>query len=145
MRRLAAIALACAAVLAGCSSGAVSFQWREVTLGNQVRCLPVAYTLAAQERGLQGVRRVVRPMVFAYSPPATPSFWMKDTPAPLSGVWVGASHRVIGYWHGQPESTALQPAPAPISAVVEYPAGTTVPGPGTPLAIGTRCDRQAGL
>jgi uncharacterized membrane protein (UPF0127 family) len=105
----------------------------------------VAFSLAAQERGLQGVKRVVRPMVFAYSPPSTPSFWMKDTPAPLTGVWVGAGKRVIGYWHGQPESTALHPAPAPVSAVIEYPAGARVPPLGARYILGRACPAQRGL
>jgi uncharacterized membrane protein (UPF0127 family) len=132
-------------LLAGCSSSA-AFRWRRVSIGHQgPRCLPVAFSLAAQERGLQGVKRVVRPMVFAYSPPSTPSFWMKDTPSPLTGVWVGAGKRVIGYWHGQPESTALHPAPAPVSAVIEYPAGARVPPLGARYILGPACPPQHGL
>jgi uncharacterized membrane protein (UPF0127 family) len=139
MRALAATALAL--VFAGCGS----FQWHRVSIGGQgTRCLPVAFSLAAQERGLQGVKRVARPMVFAYSPPQTPSFWMKDTPAPLTGVWVGAGRRVIGYWHGRPESTVLHPAPAPVSAVIEYAAGARVPRLGAPVALGRPCKPQPG-
>lgn len=116
-----------------------TFAWRHVAIARAGRCLPVAYSEAAQERGLQGVSPVVRPMVFPYSPPATPSFWMKDTPTPLTGVWVGAGGRVIGYWHGTPESTDLHSPPAPVSAVVEYPAGARVPARGSLFAIGTGC------
>jgi len=86
-----------------------------------------------------GVKRVARPMVFAYSPPAMPSFWMKDTPAALTGVWIGRAGGVIGYWHGRPESTVLHPAPAPVSAVIEYPANANVPARGARFAIGGRC------
>jgi uncharacterized membrane protein (UPF0127 family) len=131
-------------VLAGCSSGADSFAWRKIALGPRTRCLPVAFTLAAQERGLQGVKHVARPMVFAYAPPSSPSFWMKDTPTPLTGVWVGASGRVIGYWHGVPESTKLHPAPAPVAAVIEYRAGAPVPAIGSHYAIRGKCVRQPG-
>ncbi len=130
--------------LAGCSSGADGFAWRKVSLGPRTRCLPVAFTLGAQERGLMGVKHVTRPMVFAYSPPSSPSFWMKDTPTPLTGVWVGATGRVIGYWHGVPESTQLHPAPGPVSAVIEYRAGAPVPAIGTRYAIRGKCPRQAG-
>jgi uncharacterized membrane protein (UPF0127 family) len=145
MRRVAALTAAmCSVALFGCSIGSASFDWREVSFAGRGECLPVAFTMAAQERGLQGVRHVARPMVFAYSPPATPSFWMKDTPTPLTGVWVGASKRVIGYWHGQPESTALHPAPAPVSAVVEYRQGVPVPAIGTPVSIGGHCAAQPG-
>ena len=91
---------ALALVLPGGAAGRASFQWREVAIAERNACLPVAFTLAAQARGLQGVRRVARPMVFAYSPPAQPLFWMKDTPAALTGLWVGRSGGVIGYWHG---------------------------------------------
>jgi uncharacterized membrane protein (UPF0127 family) len=130
--------------LSGCSWSA-AFQWHRVSIGSQgTRCLPVAFTLAAQERGLQGVKRVTRPMVFAYSPPSSPSYWMQDTPAPLTGVWVGAGKRVIGYWHGQPESTALHPAPAPVAAVIEYPAGARVPPRGARYALGRACRAQPG-
>lgn len=139
-RALAAAALAL--LLAGCGG---SFHWHRVSIGGQgTRCLPVAFSVAAQERGLQGVKRVARPMVFAYSPPDTPSFWMKDTPAALTGVWVGADKHVIGYWHGQPGSTALHPAPAPVSAVIEYAAGARVPSLGASVALGRACKPQPG-
>ncbi len=142
--RAAALGLACSLALAACSSAAADFAWRRVALGGRAGCLPVAFTLAAQERGLMGVKHVARPMVFAYSPPAMPAFWMKDTPAPLTGVWVSASHRVIGYWHGKPESTTLHPAPAPVSAVIEYRAGAAVPHLGASYALGARCARPPG-
>jgi uncharacterized membrane protein (UPF0127 family) len=136
---LAATLSVVAPALVACGTADASFQWRKVSIAGRTHCLPVAYTLAAQERGLMGVKHVVRPMVFAYSPPATPSFWMKDTPSPLTGVWVGAGGRVIGYWHGRPESTDLHPAPAPIEAVIEYPAGAPVPAKRARFAIGPRC------
>ncbi len=121
------------------------FDWHQVSIGGRVQCLPVASSLGAQHQGLQGVKHVVRPMVFAYSPPDTPSFWMDDTPAPLTGVWVGAAHRVIGYWQGQPESDALHPPPAPVSAVIEYPRGAPVPARGTAVTVGGHCPAQVGL
>ena len=86
-----------------------------------------------------GVKHVVHPMVFPYSPPAMPSFWMKDTPSALTGVWVGSSDRVIGYWYGRPETTTLHSPPAPIRAVIEYRAGTKPPPRGAGFAIGPRC------
>jgi uncharacterized membrane protein (UPF0127 family) len=78
-------------------------------------------------------------MVFAYSPPATPSFWMKATPAPLTGVWIGSTGRVIGYWHGQPNSTDVHEPPAPVSAVIEYGGRSAVPAIGSRFTIGGRC------
>jgi uncharacterized membrane protein (UPF0127 family) len=142
-RRLAAVAVGSIA-LAACSLVSASFEWREVTVAGQTQCLPVAFTLAAQERGLQGVKHVARPMVFAYSPPDTPSFWMKDTPSPLTGVWIGAQGRVIGYWHGKPQSTELHHPSAPVAAVIEYRAGSRVPPTGARFALGRRCAAQRG-
>ena len=78
-------------------------------------------------------------MVFAYSPPETPSFWMHDTPAPLTGVWVGSGGRVIGYWQGQPNSTHLHYPPAPVSAVIEYARGAAIPPMGSSVAIRRKC------
>ncbi|MBV9802316.1 MAG: DUF192 domain-containing protein [Solirubrobacterales bacterium] len=130
----------------GCSlSGPVRYQWRQVSVAGATACWPVASEEAAQERGLMGVRTVRHPMVFAYSPPSRPSFWMRDTPAALTGVWVGARGRVIGYWHGRPFSEATHPAPAPVSAVVEYPAGAALPALSAPARVGARCPAGAGL
>jgi uncharacterized membrane protein (UPF0127 family) len=131
------------ALVVGCgATGSASFQWHEVAIAERNACLPVAVTLAAQERGLQGVKHVVHPMVFAYSSPATPSFWMNDAPAALTGVWVGRSGRVIGYWRGQPESTLLHPAPAPVRAVIEYPDGARMPPVGSRVRIGAPCETK---
>jgi uncharacterized membrane protein (UPF0127 family) len=139
MKRLAGMAAMSCVARWGCTTGDASFQWRQVSIAGLTQCLPVASTLDAQQRGLHGVEHVVRPMVFAYSTPATPSFWMLDTPAPLTGVWVASSGRIIGYWHGQPNSSELHTAPAPISAVIEYPYGATVAALGSALTIGRRC------
>lgn len=137
IKRLLAAAALGVLVLSGCSEA--SFQWRVVSIAGQRQCLPVASTLDAQQRGLQGVQRVVRPMVFAYSPPDTPSFWMDNTPSPLTGVWIGPRNRIVGYWHGQPQSQDLHPSPGPVSAVIEYRYGEAVPAAGAPFAIGPRC------
>lgn len=131
-----------ALVLGSGAAASASFQWREVAISGRNACLPVAFTPAAKERGLQGVRRVVRPMVFAYSPPALASFWMINTPVALIGVWVGSSGRVIGYWHGRPESTQLHDAPAPVRAVLEYPHGARVPSLGSRVRIGAPCETR---
>jgi uncharacterized membrane protein (UPF0127 family) len=136
---LAGVAVAGALALTGCGGGDPRFAWRRVSIAGHSQCLPVAFTLAAQQRGLQGVKHVARPMVFAYSPAATPSFWMQDTPTALTGVWVGQANRVIGYWQGQPESTDQHPAPAPVAAVIEYRRGAAVPARGAPFAIGAPC------
>src|SRR5437763_15971031 len=69
-----------ALVVGSGASESASFQSREVATSGRNACLPAAVTPAAKERGLQRAKRVVRPMVFAYSPQALPSFWMINTP-----------------------------------------------------------------
>jgi uncharacterized membrane protein (UPF0127 family) len=118
--------------------------WRHVSIAGRVRCLPVAFSVADQERGLQGVRHVDRPLVFAFPRPVTVGFWMKDTPIPLTGVWVGVDHRVIGVWHGRPESLAVHLAPRPFIAALEYGAGARVPAIGARITLGHACPAQPG-
>jgi uncharacterized membrane protein (UPF0127 family) len=136
--------LAVAAMLGPGVAIAHAFAWRHVSIAGRVRCLPVAYSVADQNRGLQGVRHVDRPLVFAFSRPTTVAFWMKDTPTPLTGVWVGIGHRVIGVWHGHPNSQALHFAPRPFIAALEYRAGARVPAVGTRITIGRSCPIQPG-
>jgi uncharacterized membrane protein (UPF0127 family) len=130
----------------GCAlSGPVSYSWRRVSVAGRTACWPVAYGEAAKEQGLMGVKIVRHPMVFPYSSPASPSFWMKDTPAPLTGVWVNRWGRVVGYWHGRPFSERAHQAPVPVSAVVEYPADAPVPPVGSTVRVGAGCAAGAGL
>jgi uncharacterized membrane protein (UPF0127 family) len=148
VKRLTAAAwvLGAACALTACGHGGqVSFSWREVSVAGHTACWPIAATEAAQERGLMGVTPVRYPMVFPYSPPASPTYWMKDTPAALTGVWVGASGRVIGYWHGQPFSEDGHQPPSPVSAVIEYPAGAPVPALGAAVRVGSACPPSTGL
>jgi uncharacterized membrane protein (UPF0127 family) len=67
---------------------------------------------------------------------------MKDTLAALTGVWVGAAGGVIGYWRGRPRSLELHSAPAPVSAVIEYPVGSRLPYAGAPVKVGGACFTQ---
>jgi uncharacterized membrane protein (UPF0127 family) len=136
---LAPLGVVGALIPAAYSFSRASFVWHEVAIAGERHCLPVAYSAAAQERGLQGVKHVARPMVFAFSAPSMPSFWVKVTPSPLTGVWVGSTRRVIGYWHGRPESTTFHTPPAPVSDVIEYPAGAKVPALGSRVTIGRAC------
>jgi uncharacterized membrane protein (UPF0127 family) len=131
-------------LLAATAAASAAFQWRRVSIARGVRCLPVAFSLADQERGLQGVTRVARPMVFAYSSPVTVWFWMKNTPVPLTGVWIGASHHVAGYWYGRPNSPQLHRSPVPVTAVIEYATGAKLPRLGSRFSVGSKCPVQRG-
>lgn len=142
--RLIAVVVATTVLLAATATASAAFQWRRISIAGAVRCLPVAVSVADQERGLQGVTRVARPMVFAYSSPVTVWYWMQDTPVPLTGVWIGASHRVAGYWHGLPNTTQLHRSPVPVTAVIEYAAGAKLPRLTSKFGVGSRCPVQPG-
>jgi uncharacterized membrane protein (UPF0127 family) len=69
----------------------------------------VADTTAERNRGLMGVTELAADegMVFVY-PHARPlTFWMKDTPTPLSIAWCGADGRVLHVADMQPFDTTL--------------------------------------
>jgi uncharacterized membrane protein (UPF0127 family) len=141
---LIVVVVATAVMLGVAATASAAVQWRRVSIARAVRCLPVAFSLADQERGLQGVKRVARPMVFAYPSPVTVWYWMKNTPVPLAGVWIGASHHVAGYWHGRPNSTQLHRSPVPVTAVIEYAAGAKLPRLTSRFSVGSRCRVQPG-
>jgi uncharacterized membrane protein (UPF0127 family) len=106
-------------------------------------CVPVASTPQQQAQGLMGVHKP-RPMVFSFNPPQQVSFWMKDTPARLTGVWVASGGLVIGYWHGKPYSTTLHNSPQPVSLVIEYPRGYRPPTRGSRVRLGASCKLPSG-
>jgi uncharacterized membrane protein (UPF0127 family) len=112
-------------------SHAASYSWHEFQVAGRRLCLPTADTPAARARGLMGVSHPV-PMVFVFDPPLRASFWMKGTPEPLTGVWVSATTgRVVGYWHGAPESLVNHVAPQAVRYVIEYPRDWSPPALGT--------------
>jgi uncharacterized membrane protein (UPF0127 family) len=116
----------------------VTFAWRRFEIGGATQCLPAALTLAAQERGLMGVRNPI-PMVFVFTPPQPVAFWMKATPTPLTGAWVSPAGRVVGYWHGDPQSLVLHPSPGRVRYVIEYPPGRVPPPVGTRVTMAGHC------
>ena len=129
------------------SAHTVSYSWYEFQIGGRPACLPTAETPAARAHGLMGVSHPV-PMVFVFDPPQVAAFWMKDTPEPLTGAWVAAaSNRVVGYWHGIPNSLVNHVAPRPVRYVIEYPRGWSPPPLGTAVLrpVRHRCPAGARL
>ena len=133
------------ATTAGAAQASGGFPYRQVRLGATAGCWPVAATLPLQDQGLMGVAHPTRPMLFTFRPAGPYAFWMMNTPAPLTGVWVGTGLTVIGRWHGIPNTDTQHVPPAPLAAVVEYPAGWRVPPNGARLAVGARCSSAGPL
>ena len=132
-----AIALLLTAVMN--ASGAARLPAQKLLTGNaRPLCVPVASTPQEQAQGLMGIHKPI-PMAFYFNPPMQLSFWMKDTPARLTGVWVAADETVLGYWHGTPYSLTLHDSPAPVSLVLEYPRGYRVPARGSRVRLGAPC------
>ena len=121
------------------------FYFRRVTLGANRGCWPVAATSSERTEGLTGVRHPALPMVFLFQKPGTYAFTMTGGPAPLTGVWIGHGNKVIGHWHGVPDSSTQHRPPRPITEAILYPAGWPTPANGTPLRLGARCPARGQL
>lgn len=132
-------------VTAGTALASEGFPYRRVRLGATSGCWPVATTMALQDEGLMGVRHPARPMLFVFPQAASVAFWMENTPAPLTGAWVGAANTVIGHWHGVPNTNTQHLPPAPVIAVVEYPVGWRVPADSARLTMGGSCSSRGPL
>ncbi|MBU3700915.1 MAG: DUF192 domain-containing protein [Acidimicrobiia bacterium] len=169
VRRAGPVAVLLALLLIGCgSSGSAAssteqrlqeagFGCRTLTVTGEGRapradCVWVADTPALQGRGLMGVDDPGlggRPgMAFVFDPPVEASFWMKDTPLPLTLVWVGKDGRVLGTRDLEPCSatsgsvcTPVSP-PGPLSMAIEVPRGRA-PAlglvPGASVSLGAPC------
>lgn len=118
---------------------------RKILVGKRVHCWPVATTPQQQTRGLQGIERPRYPLVFVFHPPEAVGFWMKDTPAPLTGVWISSRGLVTGYWHGKPESLTPHYPPQFVAMVIEYPAADRVPALRTRVLLEGSCQRLPAL
>lgn len=72
----------------------------------------VADDPAERSRGLMGVTELApdEGMVFVYPAARELTFWMKDTPTPLSIAYVGADGRVISISDMQPFDTRVIPS-----------------------------------
>jgi len=102
------------ATLASCSSdtGGTSAEARISTGAGPVTLhVAVADSAAERERGLQGVTDLAPDggMAFLFDAPTRASFWMKDTPTPLSIAFWGADGRIVSVMSMPP--CAADPCP----------------------------------
>jgi len=124
------------------------FSFRRVTLGAASGCWPVATTPSERAEGLRGVQHPTLPMVFIFQRPGSgPSygFTMTAVPSPLTGVWIGRAHTVIGHWHAVSESSTVHTPPMPITAALLDPTSFRTPATGARLQLGAGCKSNGQL
>jgi len=124
---------------------AKSFPSRSVRLGSTGGCWPLAQTQKEQAQGLTSVRHPARPMLFTFKQAGSHAFSMVGVLTAMNGVWIGPGNKVIGRWHGTPDSDTIDKPPAPVTDVALYPAGMRLPADGARLQIGTSCSSTAAL
>ncbi len=107
---------------------------KKIVLGNTVLSVQVAATPNEQQQGLSGIENIQanEGMVFTYSPPSRPTFWMKDMLFPIDIIWIrdgnviGISKDVQPADTRQVDTTLAQyPSPGNVTAVLEVQAGWT--------------------
>ena len=98
----------------------------------------VAVTQVERALGIQQERDFLGTdgMLFVYSAPQRPSFWMRDTHIPLGIVFFDPDYRVIGTAEMLPFTTTRHVPAAPIIAALEVRANINVR---IAYPIGTRC------
>lgn len=105
----------------------VSYEKKEVVLGNTQYTLEVADTDFLRERGLS-YRTSLAPqtgMLFVFDVPRTLRFWMKDMNFPIDIIWLDTDKKVVHIEHSLSPSTypdSFGPE-APTQYVIEIPAG----------------------
>ena len=105
----------------------VSYNTKEVLLGNTLYTLEIADTDLLREKGLS-----YRPsldthtgMLFVFTVPGTLKFWMKDMNFPIDMIWLDADKKVVHIEHSLSPSTYPQSfgPEIPTQYVIEIPAG----------------------
>ena len=145
----AAAASTTAPPVAGATVTFSRIAYRVSTMPNAARCALLAETEAQQERGLMDRKDLsgFDGMLFVFSSPTTVSFWMKDTPTPLSIAWFDANGKFvssadmapcIGQGDKCPSYAALGPYRFALE-VAQGGLGRLGIGPGSVLTTGGIC------
>ena len=104
----------------------------KIKIGNSEISVEIARTDAEQAKGLGGRSSLdaFHGMLFVFTPPTIPGFWMKDMSFPIDIVWI-SENRVIGVIEnadpqiGAPESKLkIYTPPSSVDSVIELSAGT---------------------
>ena len=97
-----------------------------LTLGDQALAARVAADDPSRERGLMSRTNLAEneAMLFVFPSPRPVSFWMKDTPVPLSIAYIGPSGRIFEIHDLKPlDETPVPSASSAIVYAIEAPQG----------------------
>lgn len=101
-----------------------------VVIGGDSILIDVADEKEEQERGLSGRTSLPqnRGMLFVYSEPSRPGFWMKDMRFPIDIVWIGADNKIVAVLPNlspqtYPDVFSPPEEVAPVQYVLEVNAG----------------------
>jgi len=85
----------------------------------------VAATPDQQERGLMFVKSLApdRGMIFPYDPPASVSFWMRNTLIPLDIIFIRSDGTIVRITNAKALDETPLPSGEPIAAVLEIRGG----------------------
>ncbi len=101
----------------------------QVTIDGIKLTVEIADTAEKKMQGLSGRYSMMEDegMIFIFTPPAIPGFWMKDMNFPLDMIWIDANWHIVGITKNIPPDSfpkTFNP-PSPIVYVIEVNAGWT--------------------
>ena len=114
------------ALLQGTPTPQTNLPKATLTLGAHSLTVQIAADDASRERGLMSRTNLAEneAMVFVFPSPQPVSFWMKDTPIPLSIAYVGPSGRIFEIHDLKPfDETAVPSASQAVTYAIETPQG----------------------
>lgn len=130
--------------------GQIGFRVEGSPASSAQRCALLADTPEQRERGLMGRTDLAGydGMIFRFEADTTGSFWMKNTPLPLSIAWFDSSGAFVSAADMEPcldqPSCPTYGAGGPYRFALEVPKGalpTLGVGPGSRLVLGGACYR----
>ena len=97
----------------------------ELELGENTVNLEIADNDAERSKGLSNRSELEEGsgMLFAYSKPAKPCFWMRETLIPLDAAFINHGGKIVMIATMEPESLDLHCVEEPIKWVIEMEAG----------------------
>lgn len=104
---------------------------QKIIIGSKTIYVSVADTPAKRAKGLSGIDALGNEngMIFVFSPPSKPNFWMKDTRIALDMIWIKDGKVIDITKNVQPEpgvadqDLKLYPAPSDVDYVLEVNGG----------------------
>jgi len=114
------------ALLQGTPTPQTNLPKATLTLGAHSLTAQIAADDASRERGLMSRTNLAEneAMVFVFPQPRQLTFWMKDTPIPLSIAYVGPSGRIFEIHDLKPfDETAVPSASQAVTYAIETPQG----------------------